>query len=152
MLAWPLCHWTCPGSRVRSQEPSWDMCVAISQTGTYRASRLPPAPPSVCSLLPGELILQSLGALAPRTSHRHSCLWCFMQTVLLSFSGPLKIEKPLKRSSKPYCLSTAVPDCHKHSQKLQWSQNLCGHPDPQTPHLQVICSPARQWISSGPHP
>lgn len=79
MLAWPLCHWTCPGSRVTSQEPSWNMCVAISHTGTYTASRLPPAPPSVRSLLPGELILQSLGAalnLEPHTDILFSDVLC----------------------------------------------------------------------------
>ena len=75
-----------------------------------------------------------------------------MQAALLSFSATLKIQKPFSRSSKSYCLSTAIPGCHKHSQKLLWSQNLCRHPDPQTPHLQVTCSPTRQQISSEPHP
>ena len=129
MLAWPLCHWTCPGSSVRSQELAMRP-LSEHVCGHFSDWHLQSLVPATCStsvlcLLPG-------AALAPRTSHRHSRFWRFMQTALLSFSATLKIQKPFKGSSKSYCLFTAIPGCHKHSQKLLWSQNLCRHLDPQT--------------------
>lgn len=51
-------------------------------------------------------------------------------------------DHPSKRSR----LSTAFPDYHKHSQnvlRFLRSQSLCWILDPQIPHSQVTCSPAR---------
>ena len=131
MLAWPLCHWTCPGSSVRSQELAMRP-LSEHVCGHFSDWHLQSLVPATCST--SVLCLLLGAALAPRTSHRHSRFWRFMQTALLSFSAILKIQKPFKGSSKSYCLFTAIPGCHKHSQKLLWSQNLCRHLDPQT-HL-----------------
>ena len=79
MLAWPLCYWTCPGSSVKSQELAMRP-LSEHVCGHFSDWHLQSLVPATCStsvlcLLPGELILWSLGAaLAPRTSHRHSRL------------------------------------------------------------------------------